>query len=76
MNESRDSSVDIAIGYGPDGRGSIPCMGKRIFSNLQYSDRLQYSHSRLSNGYRGVISVGVKRLGHEDDHSPPFNAEL
>jgi hypothetical protein len=34
VNQSRDSSVCIATGYGPDGQGSIPGKDK-IFSVLQ-----------------------------------------
>jgi hypothetical protein len=30
VTDSRDSSVDIAMGYGLDGRGSIPSRGKRF----------------------------------------------
>jgi hypothetical protein len=37
---SRNSSVDIATGYGLDGLGSIPSMGKRFFSSLRRPKRL------------------------------------
>jgi hypothetical protein len=30
----------------------------------------------LSNGYQGLFSLGVKRLGLEADQSPPSNAEV
>jgi hypothetical protein len=34
------SSVGIAIGYGPDGRGLIPAKGQILFSTPKSSDRL------------------------------------
>jgi hypothetical protein len=34
-----------------DGRGSIPAKGKRLFSFLQFPDRLWGLRSLLSNGY-------------------------
>jgi hypothetical protein len=40
MNVSRNSSVGIAMGYGPDVRSSTPGRGKRFVSTAQISDRL------------------------------------
>jgi hypothetical protein len=78
--KSRDSSVGIALGYGLDDWGSrvrFP-VGAGNFS----------LHHRVQNGSAplpaqppmqwipGAISLGVKRLGSEADHSPPSNAEV
>jgi hypothetical protein len=30
----------------------------------------------LYNGYQGALSLGVKQLGREADHSPPCNVEV
>jgi hypothetical protein len=51
---SRDSSVGIAMGYGLDGRGSIPSRRKR-FLPTQRPERLWGPPSFLSNGYRGLF---------------------
>jgi hypothetical protein len=51
-NNSR--SVGIAMGYGQNGRGSIPSRDKRFFSSPQRPDRL---------------SSGKIRQGLEVDHS-------
>jgi hypothetical protein len=72
---SRDSSVGIATRLrdgGPNSsRGSIPGGGKRL-SSPQRPDRLWGPLSLLSNGYRGTLSLGVKRRGEgEAEHSPP-----
>jgi hypothetical protein len=73
---SRDSSVDITIGSGLVGRGSIPARGKKLFSTTQLSDRLWDPPSLLSRKYRGAFSLGVKRSGFEAKHSPPSTAEV
>jgi hypothetical protein len=36
-----ESSVRTAMGYGLDGRGSIPGRGTRFFSSPQHPDRLR-----------------------------------
>jgi hypothetical protein len=50
FRRSRDSSVGIAIGYGLDGRGSIPGEGNRFFFSAQRPDRLWGPPSLLCNG--------------------------
>jgi hypothetical protein len=55
---SRDSSVDIATGYGLDGRGSIPGKSKIFVSTPQRLDRLWDPPSFLINGYRGLFPRG------------------
>jgi len=39
-------------------------------------DQLWGSPSLLSNGYWGLLPMGVERPGREADHSPPTNAEI
>jgi hypothetical protein len=71
--DSRDSSVGIATGYGLDDRGvgvRVP-VGSTIFSSPQHPDQLRCPLSLLSNG-----SSGVKQPGREADHSPPASAEI
>jgi hypothetical protein len=59
-----------------DGRGSIPCGSKRVFSAPQRQDGLWGQHSLLSNGYGGLFFSGVKGPVCEADHSPPSSAEV
>jgi hypothetical protein len=61
---SRDSSVGIATGYVLNGRGVgvRVTVGPRIFSSSRRPDR--------------VLSLGIKRPGHDSDHSPPASAEV
>jgi hypothetical protein len=47
--------------YGMDDRGSIPGRGKGFFFRLLCPDRLWGPPSLLYNGYRGVLSPGLKR---------------
>jgi hypothetical protein len=51
-------------------------VGSRIFSLPRRPDRLWGAPSLLSNGYCRVFRPGVKRPGHEADHSPPTTAEV
>jgi hypothetical protein len=71
-----DSDVGIAMGYRLDDPGSIP-NSARFFFSPQRPDQLWGPPSLLSNGYRGgEISSGVKRQGHEANHSPRSTAEV
>jgi hypothetical protein len=63
-------------GYRLDDQGvgvRLP-VGARIFSSPR-PNKLWSPHN-LSNGYRGVLSPGVKWQGHEADHSPSASAEV
>jgi hypothetical protein len=71
-----DSSLGIATGHGLDDRGSIFSRDKRFFSCPQCQDRLWGPPSLLFNGYRGVLSTGVKRERRQADDSPSSSAEI
>jgi hypothetical protein len=62
--------------YGLGGRGSIPRRGKKYLSTPKRPDRLQDPFSLLSNGYRGLFALEVKRQGLEADHSLSSSAEV
>jgi hypothetical protein len=76
--KSPDSSVGIALGYGLDDRGSrarfLVGAGNFLFTTA----------SRTALGPAqppiqwviGNLSLGVKRLGREADHSPPSSVEV
>jgi hypothetical protein len=49
---------------------------QRLGPLLQRPNRLWGSPSLVSNGYRGAISLGVKRQGHEAEHSPLSSANV
>jgi hypothetical protein len=73
----RDSSVGTETCYELDGRGSILGRGKEFSSTVLGPDRLWGPiNNLLSNGYRGVLSPGVKRPRCEADHSPTPSAEV
>jgi hypothetical protein len=61
------SAVGIATGYRLDDRrvGVRVPVWSRIFSSPRRPHRLCGPHSLLSNGYRGALSLGVKRQGRE-----------
>jgi hypothetical protein len=44
--------------------------------SIRHPDRLWGLPSLLSNGYRGALSLGVKRPGREADHSPQSSAKV
>jgi len=51
-------------------------MGWEVFSPPSCSDQLWDPPNLLSSGYQGALSLGVKRLVREGDHSPPSVAEV
>jgi hypothetical protein len=73
---SRASLVGIATVYGLDGWGSIRGRGKRFFTIPQRQNRLWGPPGLASNKDSGLLSLGIKRLGREADHSPPCSAEV
>jgi hypothetical protein len=54
----------------------IPEGGRRYFSIPNTRTGSGGTPSLLSNGYRGGFSPGVKRLGHEVEHSLPSSTEI
>jgi hypothetical protein len=56
--------------------GSIPGGGWEFFSSPPCPKRLWGLPSHLSDGFRGDLSLGVKRPGREADHSPSSSAEV
>jgi hypothetical protein len=48
--------------------------GRDFFSSPPRPDQLWSPPNLLSNGYRGALSLGVKRLGREAAHSPPSSS--
>jgi hypothetical protein len=54
----RDSSADIVMGYGLDGRSLIPGRGKGFFSTPQRPDWLWCASSLLANVYRRLFPRG------------------
>jgi hypothetical protein len=77
-NNSRDSSVGIALGYGLDYRGC------RVRFPAGLGISLFTTASRTALGptqppiqwVPGALSLGVTRMGREADHLPPSSAEV
>jgi hypothetical protein len=69
-SQSLISSVDIATGHGIDDRDSIPGKDKNFISSIASREALGPTQPTIQ-----WIS-GVKRLGREDDNSPPCSAEV
>jgi hypothetical protein len=63
-------------GYVLVDRGSIPGRDSVIFSTPQRPDRLWGPPSFLYDGYQRVLSVGVKLLGRDANHSPLLSVEV
>jgi hypothetical protein len=67
----------MATGYGLDSQGvRVQVLARaRFFSSVHHPDQLWGTPSLLSNGYLG-LSLGVKLLGYEADHSPTTTADV
>jgi hypothetical protein len=76
--KSRGSSVGIALGYGLDDRGSWVRFpeGAGNFSFITVSRTALEPTQPPIQWVPGTLSLGVKRLGCETDHSPPSSAEV
>jgi len=59
----------LRLCYGLDDRGSFPgrCIDGIFLLSLSSPDRLWAAPSLLTNGYRGLLTPGVKRPGREGD---------
>jgi hypothetical protein len=64
--EVKNGGINTYMG---DGVGVRVPVGASIFSSPRRPDL-------LSNGYRGVLSPGLKRQGREADHSHPYSVEV
>jgi hypothetical protein len=68
-------SLQIALGYGLDDRGSIPGKGWESFSSPASRRRLGPTQPPIQC-LLGVLSSGVKRPMREADHSSQSSAEV
>jgi hypothetical protein len=76
LNGRRDSGSLPASLYGLGDHGSTPGRGRDFFSPLLCPDRLWGPPSLLSNGYRGLLSLGSKLLRGEANHSHSSSTEI
>jgi hypothetical protein len=72
---SQDSSVSIAMGCGLDTWNLIPSREKRFFSTPQHPDWLWGTHHPYQWAV-GTLSLGVRQVGCEADHSPPATSKV
>jgi hypothetical protein len=78
FQQSRDSSVGIALGYWLDDRGSrvqFPAEAGNFFFTIASITALGPTQPPIQ-WVPGVFSLGVKRPGREAGHSPPSSAEV
>jgi hypothetical protein len=75
---SRHYSVDVLMGYGLNGRSSIPGMGK--FFLFSIASRLALGHTLafhpITQWVPGAISSGTELPRRKADHSHPSSAEV
>jgi hypothetical protein len=76
LYESRDSSVGTALGYGLDSQGSKVLLPAGNFSLHHCIQTGSGAHPASYPMVSGALSLGVKRLGCEADHSPPPSAKV
>jgi hypothetical protein len=68
-------SVGIATGYWLDNPGSISGRGKVFFFSMASRTDLDPTQPPIQR-VLGAFSLGVKRQGHEAEHSTPSSAEV
>jgi hypothetical protein len=74
--KSRDSSVDIALGYGLDDRGSRVRFAAGA-GNFSLRHRVKNGSGPHPSSYpKGIGVLEVKRQGRETNHSPSSSAEV
>jgi hypothetical protein len=71
IQESRDSAVGIATGYGSSSPGRI----KNFLFSTSSRPALKPTQPPIQ-WVPEALSLGVKRSGREVDHSPPTSAEV
>jgi hypothetical protein len=74
---SRDSSVGVATGYGLDGRGvggGVTGGGNKFLFST--SSRPVLGNTQPIQWVPWAFPPGVRRPGHEADHSPPASAQV
>jgi hypothetical protein len=62
MNVNRDSTIDIAMGYGLDGRGSIPGRGRDFLYSTASRPSLEPTQPPIQRGTGGSFP-GSKAAG-------------
>jgi hypothetical protein len=78
QEKSRDSSVDIALGYGLDDLGSrfrFPVWAGKFLITTACRTALGPTQPRIQ-WVPGALSLGVKRAKREADHSLPSSSEV
>jgi hypothetical protein len=71
---SDDTAIRLWVGQ-PKNRGSIRGTGKQFSLLIAFRPALGLNHPSTEWVLR-VVSPGVKGLGHESNHSPPFTAKI
>jgi hypothetical protein len=77
--KSHDSSVGIVTDYGPDDRGSrvrFPAGAENVSLHHRVQTGSGAHPQPPIQWVPGALSLGVKRLVREADHSPPPRAEF
>jgi hypothetical protein len=70
------SSVSVVTGYRLDSQVTIPGRDKRFFVHSTVSRLALGPTQPPVQWVWGAVSLGLKQLGHEADHSPPSSSEV